>query len=486
MAEPDILDLLDYHSDLVALADAGRTLTYAELGPSVQAVAVTLRRRGVSQGDRVASALPNSVAAVEVYLACAVLGAIWVGINPAAPEAERVRQVDFVKPAVVVTVDGIRSDPADTIELMRPPLSTPSAIGFSSGTTGTPKALVHNRAGISLAAASLAAAQLRSDDRVGIVLPMSIHNLMVVGAMATLFAGATCVITDRMNAAGVAASCRSWQLTRVNALLPATIYDLVHDDTIVTADLSSLKHAGTGAAGLSEDLRVAFETKFGKRLVGSYGMTEAPGVVALEDAAVPRRPGSSGVPLPHLAITVHDEHDTPLPAGKEGELVVGPASDSSYRPALGIWTEHGLVRRNDAETAFRTGDYGWINGDGTVHVSGRKADVIVRGGVNVNAAELEDVVGQHDGIRGIAVIGVPDERLGQRIIAFVEPDGDAVLDTAELREYARDVLAHGKVPDEFVVQMLPRNAMGKVARGQLATASACDGAFTADTHAGPR
>ena len=467
MAEPDVLDLLDIHSDWVALEDAGRTLTYAELGPSVRAVAAMLQRRGVSPGDRVASVLPNSVAAVELYLASAYVGAIWVGVNPAAPEAERARQLNLVTPAVVVTTDDMASIPAETIDVARCQLSTPSAIGFSSGTTGTPKALVHNRAGVSLAAAALSAAQLRSDDRVGIILPMSIHNLMVVGAMATLFAGATCVITDRFNAIGVAESCRDLRFTRVNALVPATIYDLVHDDAIVAADLASLRQAGTGAAGLSEGLRVAFEAKFGKRLAGSYGMTEAPGVVALEDGAAPRRHGSSGTPLPHLKVTVRDEHDNPLPVGQEGELVVGPAPDSSYRPALGVWTEHGLVRRGEFESAFTTGDYGWIDHDGTIHVSGRKADVIVRGGVNVNAAELENVLGQYDGVRGIAVIGVPDERLGQRIVAYTEPDGGVLLDAGELREYARGVLAHGKVPDEFVISVLPRNAMGKVARGEL-------------------
>ena len=467
MAEPDVLDLLDIHSDRVALEDAGRTLTYAELGPSVRTVAAMLQRRGVSPGDRVASVLPNSVAAVELYLASAYVGAIWVGINPAAPEAERARQLDLVTPAVVVTTHDMASVPAETVDAARPHLSTPSAIGFSSGTTGTPKALVHTRSGVSLAAAALSAAQLCSDDRVGIILPISIHNLMVVGAMATLFAGATCVITDQMNATGVAASCWDRQLTRVNALVPATIYDLVHDDAVVTADLATLRHAGTGAAGLSEDLRVAFETKFGKRLVGTYGMTEAPGVVALEDAAAPRRQGSSGTPLRHLAVTVRDEHDTPLPAGQEGELMVGPAPDSSYRPALGVWTEHGLVRRDESESTFRTGDYGWIDHDGTVHVSGRKADVILRGGVNVNAAELENVLGELAAVRDIAVVGERDDRLGQRIVAFVEPTAGATVDAAWLRQQARGMLAHGKVPDEFIVGVLPRNAMGKVVRAEL-------------------
>jgi acyl-CoA synthetase (AMP-forming)/AMP-acid ligase II len=472
MAPPDILTLLGQPDvDKVALADDRRTLTYAELGSSVRSVAAMLQRRGVAPGDRVASVLPNSVAAVEVYLACAAVGAIWVGVNPAAPAAERSRQLDLVGPTVVLSADDVATVPTDAGDFDWPDPALPSAIGFSSGTTGTPKALVHSRAGVSLAASALAAAQLRSDDRVGIILPMSIHNMMVVGAMATLFAGATCLVVDRLNAPGVAAACRDRQLTLVNALVPATVYDLVHGDAIRADDLASLRYAGTGAAGLSEELRSAFEAKFEKRLGGTYGMTEAPGVVCREDIEAPRRPGSSGAPLPHLAVMTCDEQGRLRPAGQQGELVVGPADTGPwaglYRPAIGRWTEHGLQQRPAGETSFRTGDYGWVDTDGAVHVSGRKADVIVRGGVNVNAAEVENVLGQHDGIRGIAVIGVADERLGQRIVAYVEPDTNTVLDAAKLRDHARGELAHGKVPDEFVIGALPRNAMGKVARGQL-------------------
>lgn len=425
--------------------------------------------------------LPNSVESVELYLACAWLGAIWVGINPTAPQAERDRQCSLVTPTVVVAEFPSRGRTVEPAELaahnaespVAPPDSAvPCAIGFSSGTTGTPKGIVHSRAAVSLVAAVLAEAQLRADDRVGVILPMSIHNLLAVGALPALFAGATCVAVDRMNAAGVAAACRDRGLTLVNALVPATIYDLVHDDSIGADALNSLRFAGTGAAGQSEQLRSEFEAKFGLRLVGTYGMTEAPGVVCIEDPDIPHVPGASGTPLPHLVVAACDGSGHRLSAGRKGQLSVcgadsGPWADL-YRPALGRWTDDGLWAPEPDQRCFLTGDYGWVDPDGTVHVTGRQADVIVRGGVNVNAAELESVLGQLCGVRDVAVIGVPDERLGQRIVAFAEPTTGATLDAAELRTQAREVLSHGKVPDEFVIAVLPRNAMGKVARGQLA------------------
>ena len=315
---PDVLALLD-RSDLhgVAVEDSGRSVRYPELGASVRTLAGALARRGVSAGDRVAVMLPNSAVSVELYLASALLGAIWVGINAAAPQAERDRQCALVSPTVTIAMETPSSDPTlgrvielaslcderrDFCDAAPPDPVAPCALAFTSGTTGAPKVLVHSRAGVSLAAAALAQAHLRGDDRVGVILPMSIHNVMVVGAMATLFAGGTCVAVDRMNAAGAAAACLHHQLTMVSALVPATIYDLVHDDTIAPQALASLRFAGTGGAGLAEGLRSAFEAKFAVRLGGSYGMTEAPGAVCIERTDEPHVPGGSGTPLPHVRV----------------------------------------------------------------------------------------------------------------------------------------------------------------------------------------
>lgn len=475
MPSPDFLAVLQRPDRRgVALEDPHRTVSYPQLHDSVKRLASAIVHRGVSPGDRVAVMLPNSAASVELYLACALIGAIWVGVNPSAPDAERERQCALVGPRLTVTPDvlaALSAHDGQPFDAPPPDPSVPCAIGFSSGTTGTPKAIVHSRAAVSLAATALAQAQVRPDDRVGVVLPMSIHNLIVVGALPALFAGATCVAVDRMNAAGVAVACRDRQLTRVNALVPATIHDLVHDDGITADMLASLRVAGTGAAGLSEELRAAFEAKFGRRLIGSYGMTEAPGVVCIEDADVPHVADASGRPLPHLTVVACDAQGNRLPSGHEGELTVCAAETGPWagvwRPATGRWTERGCVAPPESEKCLHTGDYGSVDADGTVRVTGRSADVIVRGGVNVNAAELESVLGQLPGVRGVAVVGEDDERLGQRIVAFVEMTPGQHGDAETLRAAGRELLAHGKVPDEFVVGALPRNAMGKVARTAL-------------------
>jgi malonyl-CoA/methylmalonyl-CoA synthetase len=485
MTVPDILDLLNRpHLRGIALQDSRKAVHYRDLGESVRGLAGALVRQGVRSGDRVAVMLPNSEVCVELYLACALIGAIWVGINPSAPEAERERQCTLVSPTVLIGCD---PGPAVTawrfvevadldvegaqFEESPPELNTPCAIAFSSGTTGTPKAVVHSRQAVSLTAAVLADAQLCADDRVGVILPMSIHNLIVVGALATLYAAATCVPIERMNAASVAAACRDRRLTKVNALVPATIYDLVHDDTIDPTSLSTLRVAGTGAAGLTEELRAAFEAKFGVRLSGSYGMTEAPGAVCVEGVGDPHAPGGSGRSLPHVLVESVDADDRPLGPNEEGDLVIRAADSGpwvgQFRPAIGTWTERGVQRRLVDDLILRTGDRGRVDADGIVYVAGRRDDVIIRGGVNVNAAEVESVLSDIPGVREAAVLGVSDPRLGQRIVAFVEPTSGAAVDSTSLHHYARRLLSHAKVPDDFVIRPLPRNAMGKVARGDL-------------------
>ena len=291
-------------------------------------------------------------------------------------------------------------------------------------------------------------------------------------ALATLYAAATCVPIERMKAASVAAACRDRRLTKVNALVPATICDLVHDDTIDRTSLSTLRVAGTGAAGLTEELRAEFEAKFGVRLLGSYGMTEAPGAVCVEGVGYPHAPGGSGRSLPHVLVESVDADDRPLGPNEEGDLVIRAADSGpwvgQFRPAIGRWTERGVQRRPVDDLILRTGDRGRVDADGIVYVAGCRDDVIIRGGVNVNAAEVESVLSDIPRVREAAVLGVSDPRLGQRIVAFVEPTSGATVDSTSLHHHARRLLSHAKVvPDDFVIRPLPRNAMGKVARGDL-------------------
>ncbi len=252
--------------------------------------------------------------------------------------------------------------------------------------------------------------------------------------------------------------------------VPAILYSMVHDEGIDPGLLSGLREVWTGGAACPEDLYRAFEARFGIQLRQSYGLTEAPTVVTMERVGDHHIPGSSGRPLPHLEVVIRDDAGRDLPPKELGEIVVrgtrrGPWA-SVYTPMTGYWHRDRLEPFEGDE--LYTGDVGYLDDAGNLFVKDRKKLVILRGGANVYPAEVERVIEAVPGVRGSAVLGIPDPRLGQRVVAAIEVDQGFALSPQDLIEHCRGQLARYKVPEAIViVDSLPRNAMGKVQRAQL-------------------
>ena len=202
-------------------------------------------------------------------------------------------------------------------------------------------------------------------------------------------------------------------------------------------------------------------------MLATYGLSEAPTVVAIDPRRGPHVAGASGRPLPHLAVRIAGSDGGTLPPGETGEICVGPADDR-YRPMLGYWERPEATAEALAGGELHTGDLGFLDDEGYLHVRDRTSLLIIRGGANVYPAEVERVLLAFPGIVGAAVLGVPDERLGERVVAVVEPAPDVEIDLDALRAHCLADLARYKVPERFVVvDGLPRNAMGKVVRTRL-------------------
>ena len=191
-------------------------------------------------------------------------------------------------------------------------------------------------------------------------------------------------------------------------------------------------------------------------------------MVAIDDRRrATTSPGASGRPLPHLAVRIADPTDGTLPAGETGEIRVG-AADDRYRPMLGYWERPEASAAASRDGELHTGDLGFLDDEGRLHVRDRTSLLIIRGGANVYPAEVERVLCEHPAVAAGAVLGVPDERLGERVVAVVEPVPGASLDLDELRTHLLANLARYKVPEQIaVVDALPRNAMGKIIRTEL-------------------
>ena len=493
----DILDpILARDPDRLALVGRSGRLSYAELDRAANRAARALDALGVGPFDRVAACLPNDVGIVIAFLATQRLGAIWVGINRPLAPAEKAFQLADAGARVYLTdeagsdeIEAVLGD-APALEVVvsdvvhagddappRPDVAidpfAPAAIAYTSGTTGVPKGAVHSQHNLLLPGA--VARELGSygaDCRQGVLLPLTILNLMVLVPALAFQDGSACVCIDRIDPEGIAEWVRREEVGHF-AAVPTIYHDLLTHPDVLPEDLKSLIRPEVGGAECPEAFRALYRERFGAEVCVGYGMTEAPTAVTRSDGAAAPGPGLCGKPVPQIDIRILDEDGRALATGEVGEICVVPAASgpfaSVYTPMLGYWKRPEETERALAGGVYHTGDLGLIDAAGDVYIRGRRNELILRGGANVYPAEVERVLQDHAAVAACAVLAVPDERLGERVVAAVQLETDARVGDDELRAHCRERLARYKVPDRIAfLDALPRNAMGKVTKAALA------------------
>jgi long-chain acyl-CoA synthetase len=231
-----------------------------------------------------------------------------------------------------------------------------------------------------------------------------------------------------------------------------------------------LRDVWSGGSHCPQSIKDRFATKFGLIAHSTYGATEVPTLVTIVPRELEVDAAASGRPLPHLAVHIRGEDGTERPVGSSGEICIGPTGDadlsSLYHPMHGYWQNQEASVRALRDGELHTGDVGFLDTDGYLHVQDRHQSLILRGGANIYPAEVERVLNEVPGIAASCVVGIPDDRLGARVAAVLELDdpaaGEDSLNTDDLRSHCQANLARYKVPEVFVVSTLHRNAMGKV------------------------
>lgn len=456
------------HPDRVVLVDGrdpARTVNGRRLDATTAHMASVLADHGASPGDRVVWCASATLDTVEALLAVLRTGAVLVPVNPAASTTEIAHVVEDAEPAVVVSdrpdgvaafgptvrtlaVDELVHAPATRHEIVQPDLlpTDDALIVYTSGTTGRPKGAVHTHASLLAGINALHRAWgWQPEDRLALTLPLFHVHGLVAGLFGTLTAGAQATVFDRFEETSVLSAAP----THTMFFGVPTMYHRLAA-TGRARELGALRLCVAGSAPLSADLWHQLAND-GVEVLERYGMSET--LLTLSNPLIgERRPGSVGLPLPGVEAAVDEPDEEGV-----GELFVRGRS-----LCRGYW------RRADADAAadgwFATGDLVRVDGDGYVSIRGRRTELIITGGHNVYPAEVEAVLARHPGVREVAVVGMPSDEWGETVEAFVVGDPDLGslddLATAELAAFKRPRRVH-------LVEALPRNALGKVVRGDL-------------------
>ncbi len=496
---PDVFSAaLDHRPGDEALVTRRERWSYRELDAACARATGALRDLGVGPGDRVAACLPNEADIVVAFHAAMRLGTVWVGVNQALAPPEKVfllrdsgsscllcdagtegslstARSELPDLDTVVAESDWRTahegaSPASDLAPVDP--DAPAGLAYTSGTTGRPKGAVHSQRNLLVPGAVLVESR-RYDAhlRKGDCLPLTILNMMVLTTLLVAQAEGTTIVMDQLHAEGVVDWIEREAVTVWNGP-PAILHSLVESEVVSPEALATLREVWSGGSDLPEALRRRFAAEFGLPIIGTYGLSEAPTVVSIDPPDGEHIPRASGRVLPHLDVHVVDGEGARLPPGEVGELCIASTTAGRYadvyHPLLGYWKRPDASASVLAGGVVHTGDVGLVDADGWLTVKDRKNLVILRGGANVYPAEVERVLHAMDGIAGSAVTGVPDERLGQRVVAAVELNDGAPLTPEAIIEHCRSQMAKYKVPDRvIVVDVLPRNAMGKVDRTDL-------------------
>lgn len=478
--------------DRVALIDDTKRMSFAELDTRSSALARGLANLGLGPGDRVALLSRNRAEVVESYFALGKLGAAAVPVNHGLVTEEVQHVVDSARVAAVLgeasliedalgssapdlSIDFEDSRYAGLVETRaESPLPEVGAdalavILFTSATTGRAKGVLLDQASFRASTLNWLATVGLSNRTAFLNCTPLFHSTVTI-AMAYLAGGATMLVMRTFTPQRALELIERERVTHAY-MVPSMINFCVNAKAMGRTDVSSVHEIIHGAAAMPIDQRLRASRAFGAALRDCYGQAEAGGPITLLDpvrdfpareAEAPPALSSCGRPLLGVEVRVRDPEGDELPMGSVGDVFVRSASLMRGYEGQPEATAEVL-----ADGWLRSGDLGYVDPEGYVHLVDRKADLIIRGGQNVYPAEVERVLSDHPDVDEVAVVGRPDRQWGEVPIAFVVARDQPPAESA-LLEFTAGRLASFKRPVEArVIDELPRNAAGKVLKKLL-------------------
>jgi long-chain acyl-CoA synthetase len=473
-------------------------LTYAELAREVDRIARGLTAKGVRSGDRVLSLAGNSPALIALYLAVGRVGGVYVPVSPGFRDREGSFVLANSEPRVAVvgqslcmefgTWEGAENVPVIVLRDSDAPVA-PGAVDFddlggddvtltssrveeksglllcyTSGTTSMPKPVLHShRSEVYNATTYADVWGLGPGDRGIVAMPLAWVFGLSTTTAALLVAGGTVVLLDRFHPAAVLDAITQHRATAMWGTM--SMYTKIREvlDQGHPAELSSLRIVVNGGEPCPPPLVSAFEERTGLTLLGSYATSEARPVLLIRPGHIGVPEGSVGQLVPGAEIRLEDANGNEVSDGTGHALLRCPGLMTEYyrQPQL-------TAERITPDGWLRSGDLLRRDEEGYYFVVGRLSEMIIRSGVNIAPAEIESELIAHPDIADAAVVGIPDPRSGEAVLAYVVPATGQSVDEDGLSEYLAGRLAKYKIPQHFVpINELPRTSRGKLDRKSL-------------------
>lgn len=506
-------------SDAVALEFRGRRLTYQEFAQQVDAVAAGFLACGFRRGDRVALYLPNTIHHPITFFAAAKAGLVLVQLSPLDADQELAYKLEDSDARLIVTTnfsgmaaravrllsaglldcvvvaedeawsrDGTIADPIPVgpgiktlTEFIDHGVVSPSwpdiapediaLLQYTGGTTGKPKGAILSHANITSATAmyhtwSAGSEEFRPGrDRIICVLPLFHIYALTAILLRGLKRGAEILIRRRFDVEMILSDIEKGRATHFQGV-PTMLIAITAWPGVEGRDFSSLIYIGSGGAPLPIKVADSFERLTGQRLSGGWGMTETSPAGTNRPVTGPRKPGTIGIPLPGIEMSVCalDDQARALGPGETGELRIrGPNVTRGY------WKRPDDTAAAFIDGWFLTGDIGHMDEDGFFFITDRKKDLIISGGFNVYPQMIEQAIYQHPSVEEVLVIGIPDEYRGEVAKAFVKMRPTAApLAIDELQKFLKDKVGRHEIPVALEIRAsLPRTAVGKLSKLEL-------------------
>ncbi len=498
-----LIDAARRHGDKTFIVEGDRRLTFEQVFAWRDELVPLLK---IKHGDRVAICMRNRTEWIIAFLATVKAGGIAALMNSRGSPAELVAMIEDVTPALVIA-DTERADlirqggyTGAIYDLTNPPEhipeghaedvdptpcapNDPAAILFTSGTTGRVKGavLTHRSLTTGLLSMQLSGVMVLHNwaQKLGmspealvaqmpqqaVLLVYPLFHISGLGSafLSPLFAGSKVVIMRRWDAQEAVRIIKDEQITMFTGV-PTMLWDLLHNAKLADADLSSLRNIASGGQALPVNLLDEIREVCPQAQMGTgYGMTECSGAIAQavgEDFV--RKKASAGRILPLVDVRIEGPDGAILPRGEAGEIVVRGAQIMA-----GYWNKpDDTTAVLSADGWLKTGDVGLVDEEGYVFIVDRTKDMVISGGENIYCAEVERVLGELPGVTECAAFGIPDERLGELLVAVVVAKG---LTEQQIKDEVGTRLARYKAPGHvaFSPDPLPRNAVGKVDKRKL-------------------